>query len=98
MPGDSIRVSGLRFGYDGAEVLHGISFGVRPGEVTGLLGPNGAGKSTTLKIVTGILKFSAGQVEVGGCRLPDEAFEVKKRVGYVPESAELYESISALEF
>jgi ABC-2 type transport system ATP-binding protein len=98
MPGDSIRVSGLRFGYDGAEVLHGISFGIRPGEVTGLLGPNGAGKSTTLKILTGILKFSQGQVEVEGHQLPDEAFEVKKRVGYVPESAELYESISALEF
>jgi ABC-2 type transport system ATP-binding protein len=95
---DSIRVNGLRFGYDGAEVLHGISFEIRPGEVTGLLGPNGAGKSTTLKIITGILKFSQGQVEVEGHRLPDEAFEVKKRVGYVPESAELYESISALEF
>jgi ABC-2 type transport system ATP-binding protein len=98
VPENSIRVSGLRFGYDGAEVLHGISFEIRPGEVTGLLGPNGAGKSTTLKIITGILKFSQGQVEVEGHGLPDEAFEVKKRVGYVPESAELYESISALEF
>lgn len=94
----SIRVSNLWFGYEGAEVLHGISFDVQPGEVTGLLGPNGAGKSTTLKIIAGVLKFNHGQVEVEGNPLPDKAFEVKKRVGYVPESAELYESISALEF
>ena len=94
----AIQVRNLRFGYDGAEVLHGISFDVFPGEVTGLLGPNGAGKSTTLKIITGILKFTQGDVEVCGNRLPDQAFEVKKHIGYVPESAELYESISALEF
>ena len=94
----AIQVRNLRFGYDGAEVLHGISFDVFPGEVTGLLGPNGAGKSTTLKIISGILKFTQGDVEVCGNRLPDQAFEVKKHIGYVPESAELYESISALEF
>ena len=94
----AIRVTDLRFGYDGREVLHGLSFAVQPGEVTGLLGPNGAGKSTTLKIITGILKFAEGNVEVERCKLPGEAFEVKKRIGYVPESAELYESISALEF
>jgi ABC-2 type transport system ATP-binding protein len=94
----AIRITDLRFGYDGREVLHGLTFDVQPGEVTGLLGPNGAGKSTTLKIITGILKFAEGNVEVERCKLPAEAFEVKKRIGYVPESAELYESISALEF
>jgi ABC-2 type transport system ATP-binding protein len=94
----AIRVTDLRFGYDEREVLHGLSFDVQPREVTGLLGPNGAGKSTTLKIITGILKFAEGNVEVERCKLPGEAFEVKKRIGYVPESAELYESISALEF
>ena len=94
----SIRVENLRFGYGGAEVLHGISFDIRRGEVTGLLGPNGAGKSTTLKILTGILKFSEGRVEVAGRQLPEHAYEVKQQIGYVPESAELYESITALEF
>jgi ABC-2 type transport system ATP-binding protein len=94
----AIRITDLRFGYDGREVLHGLTFDVQPGQVTGLLGPNGAGKSTTLKIITGILKFAEGNVEVERCKLPAEAFEVKKRIGYVPESAELYESISALEF
>lgn len=94
----SIRVQDLRFRYDGAEVLHGISFDIFSGEVTGLLGPNGAGKSTTLKILTGILKAPAGLAEVEGYKLPQEAFEVKRRVGYVPESSELYESLSAVEF
>ncbi len=94
----AIRVENLRFRYDGAEVLHGISFEIRRGQVTGLLGPNGAGKSTTLKVLAGILRVSEGRVGVEGCELPDQAFEVKKRIGYVPESAELHESLSALEF
>jgi ABC-2 type transport system ATP-binding protein len=94
----AIHVEGLRFRYDGAEVLHGISFDILAGEVTGLLGPNGAGKSTTLKILTGILKAPEGIAEVEGYKLPQEAFEVKKRIGYVPESSELYESLSAVEF
>jgi ABC-2 type transport system ATP-binding protein len=51
----AIHVSDLRFRYDGAYVLHGLSFDIHFGSVTGLLGPNGAGKSTTLKILTSIL-------------------------------------------
>jgi ABC-2 type transport system ATP-binding protein len=94
----AIRVEGLKFSYDGGEVLHGISFAVHRGQVTGLLGPNGAGKSTTLKILTGILHIRAGRVAVEGFELPQQSLEVKKRVGYVPETAELYESLSALEF
>ena len=94
----AIRVDGLRFAYGGAEVLHGISFDVRRGEVTGLLGPNGAGKSTTLRIITGILQPGAGVVEVEGFVLPRQAFELKQRIGYVPEAAELYETLSAQEF
>jgi ABC-2 type transport system ATP-binding protein len=79
-------------------VLHDITFDIRPGEVTGLLGPNGAGKSTLLRIIVGILEARIGRVEVQGFTLPDEAFALKKVVGYVPEAAELYETLSALEF
>src|SRR5262245_33103610 len=93
-----IQVENLTFGYDRAEVLHGISFEVLHGQVTGLLGPNGAGKSTTLKILTGILQIREGRVAIEGCQLPQQSVEVKKRLGYVPETAELYESLSALEF
>ncbi len=94
----SIRVDNLRFRYDAGEVLHGISFEVNRGQVTGLLGPNGAGKSTTLKILTCILQIREGNVSIEGLELPQQAFGVKKRIGYVPESAELYETLSALEF
>src|SRR4030095_10020059 len=94
----SIIVEDLKFQYDGAEVLHGISFAVNRGQVTGLLGPNGAGKSTTLKILTGILQLGSGRVQIEGLELPTQAFDIKKRIGYVPESADLYETLSALEF
>jgi ABC-2 type transport system ATP-binding protein len=94
----AIHVESLKFGYDGAEVLHGLSFDIYRGQVTGLLGPNGAGKSTTLKILTGILQLRDGRVSIEGFELPKQSIEVKKRLGYVPESADLYESLSALEF
>src|SRR5262245_57931199 len=94
----AIRVENLKFQYDGAEVLHGISFEIPRGQVAGLLGPNGAGKSTTLKILTSILQVREGRVEIEGLPLPDNALEAKKLIGYVPESADLYETLSAVEF
>jgi ABC-2 type transport system ATP-binding protein len=98
MTSASITVDNLRFGYARKEVLHGLSFQIAPGEVTGLLGPNGAGKSTTIKILTGILEPGGGRVLVDGFELPSQAVEVKRRIGYVPEAAELYETLSAREF
>lgn len=98
-PGEvSIRVDDLHFTYGDVEVLHGVHFTVRRGEVTGLLGPNGAGKSTTLRVLIGILEASRGTVIVDGLALPAQAFAVKQRVGYVPEAADLYETLSAQEF
>jgi ABC-2 type transport system ATP-binding protein len=94
----AIRVENLRFRYSTVEILHGLSFEVRRGEVTGLLGPNGAGKSTTIKILTGILEPGSGRVEVAGLELPRQSLELKHRIGYVPEAAELYETLTAREF
>jgi ABC-2 type transport system ATP-binding protein len=96
--GPSIVVRDLHFSYGGPEILHGLSFEVRPGEVTGLLGPNGAGKSTLLRILVGILEARQGHVEVQGHTLPADSFALKKTIGFVPEAAELYETLSALEF
>ncbi|MCC7009941.1 MAG: ABC transporter ATP-binding protein [Acidobacteria bacterium] len=98
MAGTVLSVKDLRFSYGRAEVLHGVSFDITRGEIVGLLGPNGAGKSTTIKILTGILEPGSGVVEVDGLRLPGDAVELKRRVGYVPEAAELYETLSAVEF
>ena len=93
-----VAVEGLTFSYGSVEVLHGISFAVRPGEVVGLLGPNGAGKSTTIKILTGILAPGGGSVRVAGCAMPEDATEAKKRLGYVPEAAGLFESLTGEEY
>jgi ABC-2 type transport system ATP-binding protein len=94
----AIVVDDLRFRYGAADVLHGLSFDVRYRDVTGLLGPNGAGKTTTLKILAGILEPGSGRVEVEGLSLPRDAVELKRRIGYVPDGADLYESLSAVEF
>ncbi len=94
----TIEVESLVFRYHLEEVLHKISFTVGSGEVVGLLGPNGAGKTTTLKILTGILSPGEGSVRVEGLSLPGLAVDVKGRIGYVPETAGLYESLTAQEY
>jgi len=93
-----VQFEKVAFSYSGTEVLHRISFTLRRGEVVGLLGPNGAGKSTTIKIIAGILSPLAGVVTVAGFSLPERAIEVKQRIGYVPESAALFESLTGQEF
>jgi ABC-2 type transport system ATP-binding protein len=94
----TIEVENLVFRYHLEEVLHSISFSVDGGEIIGLLGPNGAGKTTTLKILTGILSPGEGIVRIQGLGLPERAVEVKRRIGYVPETAGLYESLTAQEY
>ena len=86
------------FTYDRTQVLHDISFQLHKGEVVGLLGPNGAGKSTTIKIIAGILAAGDGVVEVVGLPLPERAIDVKQRIGYVPEAAALFDSLTGQEF
>jgi len=93
-----VELGNVRFSYDRGEVLHGVSFTLRRGEIVGLLGPNGAGKSTTIKIITGILTASEGVVRVAGLPLPERSLDVKQRIGYVPESAVLFDSLTGQEF
>jgi ABC-2 type transport system ATP-binding protein len=93
-----IEVTQLRKDFDGKEVLHGITFTLRPGEATGYLGPNGAGKSTTVKILAGLLRPGGGRVRVCGLDLAERPLEVKKRIGYVPENAALYDALTPHEY
>ena len=88
----------VSFCYDRTEALHDISFSLRRGEIVGLLGPNGAGKSTSIKIVAGILSPASGSVRVDGLTLPEQAVDVKQRIGYVPETAMLFDSLTGQEF
>ena len=64
--GPALQVRGLRAGYDTGDILHGVDFDLRAGEVLGVVGPNGSGKSTLLRAVTGLLPLRSGTVEVGG--------------------------------
>jgi ABC-2 type transport system ATP-binding protein len=93
-----VEFDGVVFSYGGAEVLHEVSFSLGRGEIVGLLGPNGAGKSTTIKLIAGILAAVEGRIAVAGFPLPERAVNVKQRIGYVPEAAVLYDSLTGQEF
>jgi ABC-2 type transport system ATP-binding protein len=93
-----IETENLTRSYNDRIALHPLSIQVAPGEILGFLGPNGAGKSTTVKLLTGMIKPSSGRARVAGFDVATDPVEVKRRIGYVPESAALYESLTAREF
>ena len=96
-PDPVVELKGVEHDYGGGPVLCGIDLRVRPGEILGYLGPNGAGKSTTIKILTGQLRPTAGEVRVLGIDVLAEPVEVRRRIAYVPEVSPLYEVLSARE-
>ena len=85
-----INVDNLSKNYGPTRALHGISFNVQKGEVVGFLGPNGAGKSTTMKILTGYLLPTSGTATIDGLDVVEQSLEVRRRIGYLPESTPLY--------
>ena len=93
-----IQVENLTKRYAGGEAVRGISFSVEKGEVVGFLGPNGAGKSTTMRMLTGYLPATDGQIEVAGAKLPEESLLVRQRIGYMPENVPLYPEMRVEEF
>jgi ABC-2 type transport system ATP-binding protein len=93
-----IRVVDLHHSYGETPAVQGLSFEAGVGEVLGLLGPNGAGKSTTVKILTGLLPLQRGRVEVAGFDIAERPLDVKRRVGYVPETGALYDALTPDEY
>ena len=93
-----IKVDNLSKSYGPTQALKGISFEVATGEVIGFLGPNGAGKSTTMKILTGCLLPSGGTVRVDGLDIIEDSLEVRRRIGYLPESTPLYTEMRVDEY
>jgi len=85
-----IEVTGLNKRYRDRIAVEELTFSVPEGEILGFLGPNGAGKSTTMRILTGYLPASSGTVKVAGFDVFEEPYEVKRRIGYLPETPPLY--------
>jgi ABC-2 type transport system ATP-binding protein len=75
-----------------------VSFSARAGEVTGYLGPNGSGKSTTMKMITGLIEMTSGEILFNGERIQNDLIGYKQRMGYVPEEPHLYAHLSGLEY
>jgi ABC-2 type transport system ATP-binding protein len=84
--------------YAGLHVASNVSFLARPGEVTGYLGPNGSGKSTTMKMITGLIQPSYGQVFFNGESIADDPMNFRQHMGYVPEEPYLYTHLSGIEY
>jgi ABC-2 type transport system ATP-binding protein len=93
-----ISIQNLHKAYGKSLILKGINLEVSAGEIIGYIGPNGAGKSTTIKVLIGMMPDFAGTVKVLGYDIKENALEVKKRIGYVPENAMLYEVLTPMEY
>src|SRR5688572_15296922 len=93
-----IQVTGLTKDYGDRRALHSISFDANQGEIVGFLGPNGAGKTTTMRILTGYMPPTDGTAVVAGYDVVEESLEVRKRVGYLPETVPLYDDMTAIEY
>ena len=84
--------------FHGIAAVDSVSFTARAGEITGYLGPNGSGKSTTMKMITGLMEATSGQVLFDGEPIERNLMAHKRRMGYVPEEPHLYSHLSGLEY
>jgi ABC-2 type transport system ATP-binding protein len=93
-----IDVQNLSKNYGDRPAIRALNFSVKKGEVVGFLGPNGAGKSTTMKIITGYMAPSAGEVRVAGFDVFENPLEVKRRIGYLPETPPVYHDMYVRDY
>jgi ABC-2 type transport system ATP-binding protein len=93
-----IRVEGVTKKYPARLAVDRISFSVDPGEIVGFLGPNGAGKTTTMRMLAGYLPMTSGRISVAGYDVSIDPQEVRRRIGYLPESCPLYPEMRVDEY
>ncbi len=93
-----IRVEGLTKDYGARRAIENLTFDAEKGEILGFLGPNGAGKTTTMRILTGYMPPTSGKAEVAGFDVVDQSLEVRRRVGYMPETVPLYPDMTVFDY
>jgi ABC-2 type transport system ATP-binding protein len=93
-----LQIEGLQKSFGNIHAVAGVSLSIKPGEILGLLGPNGSGKSTTMKIVIGVLQPDAGRVRLLGNDISADITGTKRIIGYVPETPQLYEFLTGIEY
>jgi ABC-2 type transport system ATP-binding protein len=94
----SIEVKNLTKFYGEQAAVHEVSFTINKGEIVGFLGPNGAGKSTTMKVITGFIPSTSGEVKVCGSIVDMDNLETRKKIGYLPENNPLYLDMYVREY
>src|SRR5438128_6173508 len=94
----AIAVTELRKVYGNKPAVDGLSLTVPRGCFFGFLGPNGAGKSTTIRMLTGLIPPTSGEIELLGLRMPEHEIEIKKRIGLVPDESLLFDRLTGVEF
>ncbi len=97
-PTPALELRNLQKSYSGKAVLHGLDLTVAPGQIVGYIGPNGAGKTTTLRILGGLDQQFGGEARVLGIDVKQDPLAVKRRIGYLPETGDLYEVLTPAEF
>ena len=93
-----IKVSGLTKDYGARRAINNLNFDAQQGEIVGFLGPNGAGKTTTMRILTGYMPPTDGEAIVAGYDVVEESLEVRRRVGYLPETVPLYTDMVVFDY
>src|SRR5437667_9517653 len=93
-----IKVEGLTKRYARAVAVDHISFEVEKGQIVGFLGPNGAGKTTTMRMLTCFMPPTDGTAQVAGYDVLENPMEVKRRIGYLPETPPVYPDMEVIEY
>ena len=93
-----LEVRNLTKRYRGVVGVENVSFTLAPGEILGYVGPNGSGKSTTVKMLTGLLEPTGGEILYRGSDIQADPLPYKRRLGYVPEEPHLYTHLTGLEY
>jgi ABC-2 type transport system ATP-binding protein len=94
----ALEAKSITRSFGSTRAVHNLNLKVEEGQVYGLLGPNGSGKSTTMKMILGLIKPDAGAITVYGMDVASNPVEVRRIIGYVPESPRLYEFLTGIEY